>query len=115
MIEFSDFIHAFFKVDDKAAKGVIMMGTIHWSKGLEADDVYIVQPDTLPLWPSASRSVTGRSTRSCACSSSPTRGHACAYSCSRTSRTTTARTPLALPLGPAFLPLGAADAGDDGG
>ena len=25
------------------------MGTIHWSKGLEADDVYILQPKTLPL------------------------------------------------------------------
>ena len=25
------------------------MGTVHWSKGLEADDVYILQPNTLPL------------------------------------------------------------------
>ena len=49
LVEFSDFLHAFFKADDKAAKGVIMMGTIHWSKGLEADDVYIVQSATLPL------------------------------------------------------------------
>ena len=49
MVEFSDFLHTFFKANNKAATGIIMMGTIHWSKGLEADDVYIVQPATLPL------------------------------------------------------------------
>ena len=48
-ILFSDFLHTFFTSDNKAGAGVIMMGTIHWSKGLEATDVYIVQPGTLPL------------------------------------------------------------------
>jgi hypothetical protein len=45
----SEFLHTFFNADNKDGKGVIKMGTIHWSKGLEADDVYILQPNTLPL------------------------------------------------------------------
>ena len=63
---FSEFLHTFFNADNKDGKGVIKMGTIHWSKGLEADDVYISCSLTRCRWPSASRLVTGKSTRSCA-------------------------------------------------
>jgi hypothetical protein len=45
----SEFLRLFFTSDNKAGQGTIEMGTVHWSKGLEADDVYILQPNTLPL------------------------------------------------------------------
>ena len=48
-IEFSDFLHTFFTTDNEAKVGIILMGTIHWAKGLQADDVYIIQPGSVPL------------------------------------------------------------------
>lgn len=35
---FTDFLYTFFEPTERKV-GVIEMGTIHWSKGLEADDV----------------------------------------------------------------------------
>ena len=45
---FVTFLYDFF-APTATVSGVVRMGTIHWSKGLEADDVYIVQPRLLPL------------------------------------------------------------------
>ena len=45
---FATFLYEFFTPKSSKA-GVIQFGTIHWSKGLEAQDVYIAQPGLLPL------------------------------------------------------------------
>jgi hypothetical protein len=47
--DFKVFVNKFFQPQDLKETGIVNIATVHGSQGKEADDVYIMQPDLIPL------------------------------------------------------------------